>query len=70
MTKLSPLDITAMVLVIIGALNWGLVGLTQGQFDLVKALFSAWPAVVWLVYDIIGIAAVYIAFICPKLTKL
>jgi len=55
--------------VIVGALNWGLVGLTQGQFDLIKTLFSAWPAIVWLIYDIIGIAAVYIAFICPKFTK-
>jgi len=31
MTKLSTLDLVAMILVIVGALNWGLVGLTQGN---------------------------------------
>src|SRR5690242_15179806 len=36
--RMSTLDRIALVLVIIGAINWGLVGLFQ--FDLVAALFG------------------------------
>ena len=35
---LKPLNVTALVLVIVGGLNWGLVGLFS--FDLVAALFG------------------------------
>ena len=57
------LDVIAAVLVVIGGLNWGLVGLFQ--FDLVAALFGQ-PGVIgatWmlprLIYVVVGIAAVY-----------
>jgi uncharacterized protein len=45
----------AFVLVIVGALNWGLVGLAQ--FDLVAALFGGSAAVVSrIVYSLVGAA--------------
>ena len=51
---------SALVLVIIGALNWGLVGLFQ--FDLVAALFGGQAAPLSrLVYTLVGIAAVVVA---------
>ncbi|GBF10866.1 DUF378 domain-containing protein [Tepidibacillus infernus] len=52
MTRLS------LILVIIGALNWLLVGLFQ--FDLVASLFGGQDA--WLsrvIYTLIGIAGIY-----------
>lgn len=54
---MKALDITVAVLLIVGALNWGLVGIFQ--FDLVAAIFG--PAT-WLsrvVYTLVGLAAVY-----------
>jgi uncharacterized membrane protein YuzA (DUF378 family) len=51
---------TALVLVIIGALNWGLVGLFQ--FDLVAALFGGQSAPLSrLVYTLVGISGIIVA---------
>ncbi len=44
------------LLLIIGGLNWGLVGLWH--FDLVVWLVGSWPTVVTVVYDLVGLAAV------------
>ncbi len=47
----------AMVLVVVGALNWGLVGLAQ--FDLVATLFGgADSALSRIVYGLVGVAGV------------
>ncbi|MDR3571815.1 MAG: DUF378 domain-containing protein [Candidatus Pacebacteria bacterium] len=53
---------TAWILVIIGGLNWLLVGLGGffgSNWDLVALIFGAWPVVQWLIYIVIGLAAVY-----------
>ena len=47
----------ATVLVIIGALNWGLVGFFN--WNLVDALLGSWPAVARTVYALVGLAGVY-----------
>jgi hypothetical protein len=65
--KLNWLDIIAFVLVIVGGLNWGLVGLFD--FDLVAQLFGVVPVVAKIVYDLVGLAAVYLAIIAPKLSR-
>jgi uncharacterized membrane protein YuzA (DUF378 family) len=58
---MASLHWIALVLVIIGALNWGLVGLFQ--FDLVAALFGGQAAMISrLVYTLVGISGVIIAF--------
>jgi uncharacterized membrane protein YuzA (DUF378 family) len=57
----------ALILVIVGALNWGLVGLLN--LDLVAAIFGAMSALSRIVYILVGIAAVYIAVLSPKLMK-
>jgi len=55
---MSTLDRIALVLVIIGAINWGLVGLFQ--FDLVAALFGGQSSMLArIVYVIVGIAGLY-----------
>ncbi len=43
-------------LVVIGALNWGLVG--AFNFNLVNALLGAWPVVERVVYVVVGLAAI------------
>jgi len=65
--KLNWLDIVALVLVIVGGLNWGLFGLFG--YDLVAQLFGMFPPVDKVVYDLVGLAAIYLAIIAPKLTR-
>lgn len=66
--KLNWLDIVALVLVIVGGLNWGLVGLFNG-FNLVEQLFGTFTAGANIVYDLVGLAAIYLAIIAPKLNR-
>ena len=52
------MDTTALVLVIVGALNWGLVSLFQ--FDLVASIFGGSNAILSrIIYGIIAIAGIY-----------
>ena len=51
-------DVIAAVLLVIGGLNWGLVGLFQ--FDLVAGLFGGSDAILArIVYVLVGVAAAY-----------
>lgn len=52
------------VLVIVGGLNWGLVGLFN--FDLVATLFGSMSMISKVVYVLVGLSAVYMIFSCPK----
>ncbi|MDD5071515.1 MAG: DUF378 domain-containing protein [Patescibacteria group bacterium] len=67
MRKLNALDWIALVLAIIGALNWGLVGLFK--FDLVAAIFGDMSAISRIIYALVGIAAIYVVAIAAKLGK-
>lgn len=52
------LNIITLVLVIVGGLNWGLVGLFQ--FDLVAAIFGGQnSALARIVYSLVGVSAVW-----------
>jgi len=51
--------------VVIGAANWGLIGLFG--FDLVAFLFGSWPIVVRLVYILVGLAGFWAIY--NKLAK-
>lgn len=53
---MKALKIIVALLLIIGGLNWGLVGLWN--FNLVESLLGSWPTVVAIVYDLVGLAAV------------
>lgn len=57
---MRTLDTIAMVLVIIGSLNWGLVGLFG--FNLVSFLFGAGTFLASMIYVIIGLCALYLIF--------
>ena len=67
MNKLNALDMIAFILVIVGGLNWGLVGVFS--FDLVATIFGAMTIISRIVYTLVGIAAIYTAIILPKLAK-
>jgi len=67
MRKLNGLDWVALILVIIGGLNWGLVGLFK--FDLVAAIFGDMSAISRVIYTLVGIAALYLAAMAGRLGK-
>ena len=54
---MKQLDVVAAALLVIGGLNWGLVG--AAQFDLVATLFGSMSPISRLVYVLVGVAAVY-----------
>jgi len=64
--KLSTLDTVALILVIIGGLNWLLVAL---KFNLVTAIFGSVAWLVALIYILVGLSAIYLAAISMKLEK-
>lgn len=67
MKQLSVLDWIALILVIVGGLNWGLVGILQ--FDLVLYVLGFQPLLPVIVYSLVGIAALYVAFISTSLQR-
>lgn len=68
MYKFNLFDKIAFILVIIGALNWGLLGLFN--FNLVSAIFGE-PANLLsrILYIIVGAAGVYIILLLVKIKK-
>jgi len=67
MNKLKALDWIALILVIVGGLNWGLVGIFD--FDLVAFILGAMSILSRIVYVLVGLAAIYLAVISAKLAK-
>jgi uncharacterized membrane protein YuzA (DUF378 family) len=63
--KLNAIDWVAMVLVIVGGLNWGLVG--AFKFNLVDTLFGEMSALSRIVYVLVGLSAVYLLYTASKL---
>lgn len=57
----------ALILLIIGGLNWLLVGLLR--FDAFFLITGPMTATTRTIYILVGIAAIYIAVISPKLMK-
>jgi len=67
MKKLSALEWIALILIIIGGLNWGLVG--AFKFDLVAAIFGAMSILARIVYILVGLSAIYGIFMLGKIGK-
>ncbi len=64
MGKKSVLDWIAIVLIIVGGLNWGLVGLLN--FDLVQTILGFLTWLPKAVYILVGLAAIYMIFYIMK----
>jgi len=65
--KMSTLDWVALILLIVGGLNWGLIG--AFDFDLIASIFGDMSATSRIVYILVGVSAVYLAALSPKLRK-
>ena len=58
--KNSPLCLLAFILLVVGGLNWGLVGLGMllgSNLNVVNLLLGNWPTVEAVVYILVGLAA-------------
>ena len=61
------MDIIAAVLLVVGGLNWGLVGMFE--FDLVAAIAGNGSIFAKVIYVAVGVAAVYQASTLPLIRK-
>jgi uncharacterized protein len=59
--KKNILDLIAILLVVIGGVNWGLVGLLN--MDLVQLLLGSIPILAQIVYVLVGLSALYVLYI-------
>lgn len=50
----------ALILVILGGLNWGIIGLVDS--NIIKILFSTFPLLERSIYIIVGIASLWVAY--------
>lgn len=58
---MKNLELAALVLLIVGGLNWGLVGLLN--FNLVTTLLGEGSVFTTVVYALVGLSAVYVAVV-------
>lgn len=66
-TRMNALDWVTMVLMIIGGLNWGLVGLFN--VDLVATLFGQMSALSRIIYVLVGLSALYSIYTASKMGR-
>ena len=63
---MKALHCIAFVLVVVGGLNWGLMGLGMlmggAGWNVVNMLLGAWPMVEQLVYVLVGLSALVLVF--------
>ena len=57
---MKSIDVIVAALLVVGGLNWGLVGLMS--FDLVGSIFGSMSAASRLVYIVVGLSAIYQAW--------
>ena len=57
MKKKGPVGMVAFILLLVGGLNWGLVGFFK--FDLVATIFGDMTTLSRIVYDLVGLAALF-----------
>jgi len=63
----KSIDVVAYSLLLIGALNWGFVGLFE--IDLVAMLFGQMSVLSRLIYGLVGIAALYDLVSLPAILR-
>ena len=51
------IDTVALILIIIGAINWGLIGFFK--FNLVEAIFGGFSALARIIYALVGISGLW-----------
>ncbi|MDP4000447.1 MAG: DUF378 domain-containing protein [bacterium] len=66
-SKLTALEMGAVLLVVIGGLNWLLVGLFD--YNLVATIFGDGSTVSRVVYSLVGVSALYVLIFGPSLRR-
>jgi uncharacterized membrane protein YuzA (DUF378 family) len=66
-SSMSTLNVIALLLVIVGGVNWGLVG--AADVDLVAAIFGPGTTLARAVYIIVGLSALYALTLIPKVNR-
>ena len=54
---MKVLDTIALILIIIGGLNWGLIGFFQ--FNLVDTIFGTYSIISRIIYVLVGLSSIY-----------
>lgn len=62
MKNMKTLDMIALLLLVVGGLNWGILGLTGGNTNVVEGIFGTIPMLVSLIYILVGLSAVYVGW--------
>lgn len=62
--KMSSMDWIASILVIVGGLNWGLVGFFN--YNLVDSIFGVESLIARIVYSLVGLAALWMIVMVSK----
>lgn len=65
--RLNAIDWIAFILTIIGALNWGLVGLLN--FNLVATLFGPDSTLSRIVYVLVGLAGLWLIYYAARASR-
>ncbi len=63
----KPVDVVAYVLIIVGALNWGLIGFFN--FNLVAWLFGEMSTISRIIYALVGLAGIYGIVALPGMVR-
>lgn len=61
MKSKSPLHLAVFILLLVGGLNWGLVGLGMlmgSNLNVVNLLLGSWPTLEAIIYLLVGLAAI------------
>ncbi|MBS3060737.1 MAG: DUF378 domain-containing protein [DPANN group archaeon] len=56
------IGMAAKILLLIGGLNWGLVGVggfAGSNWNIVNMILGSWPQVEWVVYILVGLSALW-----------
>jgi uncharacterized membrane protein YuzA (DUF378 family) len=65
--RLNGIDWAALVLAAIGAINWGLIALFR--FNLVTAIFGGIPALVTIIYILVGLAGLWLIYLMVRASQ-
>ncbi len=61
MERLNTLDWIAIILLVIGGLNWGILGVFG--FNVVAGIFGSLIVATRIIYILVGLAAIYLAVV-------
>lgn len=62
------MDYTALTLVIVGAINWGLIGIFK--LDLINLLFGNMSWISRIIYILVGLAGLYLLSLYGRITAM